>query len=133
MYVSFENSFLDTCYSRSDQNYPSKVLNIVNSIFINNHAEYEGGGAYIHWKQSLILNGSSEMEVAGTTFSGNSLGVKGSGGLAIHYKTYHDTSDDPQKFPKFHVTLKVSNCTFSNHYPNISSNRTSVREQCDTS
>ena len=125
MYVSFENSFLDKD-SRSDQNYSSKVLNIDGSMFINNHAEYAGGGAFLQWMQSLIQNGSYEMELANTTFSGNSLGVKGDGGLAIHYITYLDNSDNPKTFPKFHVILNISSCTFSNHYLDAFQSESSV-------
>ncbi len=54
-------------------------------------------------------------------FSRNSLDVRGSGGLAFHYRTYLDSSDDPSRLPKFRVILNISNCTFYHHYPNISS------------
>ncbi len=119
-YVSFENSFLDSLYNNISSKYFPKVLIIKDSEFICNIADWRGGGVYIHWKQSLVLNGSSDVVINDTIFDGNSLGrTNKGGGLALHYKTFVDTSSDPNTSPRFHVNLDMFHCNFSNHNLNM--------------
>ena len=117
VYVTFENSFLDYD-SKTDHIYSHKVLN---STFADNCAENAGGGVFMHWKQSLLLNGSSAVNISSTNFTGNSIGFRGRGGLAFHYRTYFDTSDNSKSLPKFFVSFSLLNCRFFNHYLNSSS------------
>lgn len=122
LYVSFQNSFLDQTYHHSPSySHSRESLHVVNSNFVKNHAEFAGGGVYICWKQSLLLNGSSKMQVENSQFIGNSLGLQGRGGLAFHYNTYLDTAIHSGSFPKFDVDLYVSNCHFFGHYLNETS------------
>ena len=120
MYVIFENSFLDK-YSKPDYSYSPKALSITNSTFFNNFAQHSGGGMFVQWKQSTRLNGSFEVEIIDSKFDGNSLGLQGRGGLALQYEVYMSTSDKPNTVPRFHVAPTISNSTFSNHIPNITS------------
>ena len=116
LYLSFQNSFLNEKHQGSYNQ--TEVLKIVNSRFENNHAAYSGGGAYIRWRQSLQINGSSRIEIIKSRFSNNSISAKSQGGLALYYKTYSDNTGDQNSSPKFHVALDISNSTFSHHYPN---------------
>ena len=123
LYVSFENSFSDHRYGYSEnRNYNNtKALSIEQSTFSKNFAAMSGGGIYMQWKQSLILNRIVVMNITDSTFESNSIGIKGSGGLALNYKTYIDRDVNGEKIPKFRVNLNIFNCIFHNHFP-IASN-----------
>ena len=121
-YLSFENSFLDWIYKSTNYRYLSKVLSITDSKFVNNTAEWNGGGVYVHWKQSLLLNGSVDVSISRTIFDNNFVG-KYDGGMAFYYQTYLEDSDNPKSVSKLYISLNVSNSTFHNHYPSIPSNK----------
>ena len=122
IYISYKDSFLGCDHERKDT-YPSQTVSITGSQFINNRAESVGGGIYIEWKQSLILDEMLGMNITGSTFDGNSIGMNGSGGRALHCIVYLDTGDEPHRLTKFRLNLDISNCTFRNHSPILSSSQ----------
>ena len=90
----------------------SSVLNIVDSKFVGNYAERNGGGAYLQWKQSLTtMERIVDIKIVNSEFSGNSIGVSGSGRFALHYQSFIDYTNDPHVFPKYRVNLNFTNGT----------------------
>ena len=122
IYISYKDSFLGY-YHKSKNTDPSQTVSITGSQFISNRAESVGGGIYIQWKQSPIVDEMLDMNITDSTFNGNSIGVNGSGGMALHYKIYLDTGDEPHRLTKFRLNLDISNCTFRNHSPILSSSQ----------
>lgn len=120
LYISYKGSFSFRKHVAAEI---SHAVSIIGSRFIKNFAGKNGGGIYIQWKQSLILDQIVDMNIMDSTFDGNSIGEDGSGGLALHYKIYLDTGDEPHRLPKFRVNLNILNCSFHNHSPNLSSNQ----------
>ena len=118
LYMSFENSFSDRRYGHSYSNALSKVLHIMNSTFTSNFAEYNGGGIYMQWKQSLILKKIVDMDITDSTFVNNSIGKLGSGGLALNYKSFPDSGNEAHKISNFRINLDIFNCIFHNQFPN---------------
>lgn len=121
LYVSFEDSFSDYEVERSDSLHQDflRVLSVTNSVFRNNYAERIGGGIYIQWKQSPVLTCVLDVYINGSTFDSNSLGTKGSGGLALTYNVYIEAGNLLHVLPKHRVNLIVSKSCFHNHNPNI--------------
>ena len=125
LYVSFENSFSDHRYGHSESyknRNKTKALSIEQSTYSGNYAAIRGGGIYMQWKQSLILDKIVDMNITDSTFERNFIGINGSGGLALNYRAYIDSGFEGDKIPKFRVNLKLFNCSIHNHLP-ISSNR----------
>ena len=122
LYVTFENSFsaTDNAYF-SNNSAPLSILNIVDSNFVGNYAKRNGGGVYLQWKRSRRMERRVDSKIISSEFSDNSIGLNGSGGLALHYQTYIDYTNDPHVFPKYRVNLNLTNSTFHNHYPDIMS------------
>ena len=113
-YLSFENSFADRKYNRSYPDHTcTKALSLVNSVFYDNFATFNGGGIFIQWKQSLILDRIVDMEIKESTFESNSIG--GSGGLALNYKTFIEIGNEAYILAHFRVNLNISRCFFHNH------------------
>ena len=121
LFVSVENSFIDQKYQVYHTT--STALSIVNSIFAGNIAKENGGGVYLQWKRSLDLHAIVDMSITDSVFENNSLITPGSGGLALKYKTYIDTGDEPHKLSKFQVNLNISGCGFHKHFPIASSEK----------
>ena len=117
LYMSFENSFSDRKYGHSYSKTLSNALHVTNSTFRDNFAEHSGGGVYMQWKQSLILEKIVDMSITDSTFEGNIIGQIGSGGLALNYKTYIDSGNDGHKISNFRVNLDISDCVFHKHIP----------------
>ena len=122
IYISYKDSFMDSYHERKDTD-SSRIVSITGSQFINNQAESVGGGIYIQWKQSPILDDILDMNITGSTFDGNSIGMNGSGGIAVHYKIYLDIGDEPHRLTKFRLNLDIWNCTFHNHAPILASSQ----------
>ena len=119
LYVSFENTYFDLNKDKTLSPVISpNVLSIAHSTFTNNRGEDSGGGIYIRWKQSLLMNGSTHINVTNSRFVGNSVGVNK--GLALYAISDKSVTDDPNSFSKLHVSLNLSNCTFSNHIMSLS-------------
>ena len=119
LYMSFENSFSDRKYGHSYSTSLSNALDVTNSTFRDNFAEHSGGGVYMQWKQSLILDKIVDMSITDTTFESNFIGKIGSGGLALHYKMYPDSGNEAHIISDFRINLKLSNCVFNKHIPII--------------
>ena len=121
LYMSFENSISDNRY-RHSESYKNrnkiKVLSIEQSTYSGNYAVTSGGGIYMQWKQSLILDRIVEMNITDSTFERNFIGINGSGGLALNYRTYIDSGDGEDKLSKFRVNFNIYKCFFYNHFPN---------------
>ena len=121
LYMSFENSISDNRYRHSESyknRNKTKVLSIEQSTYSGNYAVTSGGGIYMQWKQSLILDRIVEMNITDSTFESNSIGIYGSGGLALNYRTYIDSGDREDKLSKFRVNFNIYKCFFYNHFPN---------------
>ena len=128
LYMSFENSLSDQIYGHSEsyKTHPefyrnrnkTKALSIEQSTYSGNYAAKSGGGIYMQWKQSLILERIVDMDITDSEFERNSIGIDRSGGLALHYRTYIDSGDEEDKLLKFRVNLNIFNCSFHNHFPN---------------
>ena len=125
LFISFENSFVYG-YSASNSYYKNSttVLNIVKSTFIHNFATIGGGGVYMQWKQSFILDMTADMYITDSVFMNNSIGENNRGGLALNYVTYVDSGNEAHKILKFRIGLDISNCSFHNHFPIVSSEKT---------
>ena len=119
LFMSFENSFLKHPLdpNKNKNGNKTKALSIEQSTFSGNYAVLSGGGIYMQWKQSLILERIVDMHITNSTFERNSIGINGSGGLALNYKTYVDRGDKGSEISKFHVNFNISNCNFYNHFP----------------
>ena len=120
LYTSFENSFSDHRYGHSESyknRNKTKALSITQSTFSGNFAAISGGGIYMQWKQSLILDKIVDMHITDSIFESNSIGIYGSGGLALNYITYIDSGDEEYKSSKFRVNFNIFNCSFHNHFP----------------
>ena len=117
LYISFENSFLGRRYSHSEcyrNRNKTKALSIEQSAYSGNYAVMNGGGIYMEWKRSLILERTIDMNITDSTFESNSIGINGSGGLALNYRTYIDSGDE---VVRFRINLNISKCRFHNHFP----------------
>ena len=101
----------------------SKAVLVTDSIFKCNYAEVNGGGIYLLWSEVSTLSHDRiyDTEIANSTFDNNKVGINGSGGLALHYRTYIESENEPHKLSKFRVNLILSNCNFSHHDPNLAS------------
>ena len=122
LYISFENSFYDNIYGHSESyenDCSTKALRIETSTFRNNFALISGGGVYIEWKQSLVLSGIVDMVLTHSSFKSNSIGIYGSGGLALNYRTYIDSGDEMDEMLQFRINLHIYNCIFNDHFPRI--------------
>ena len=106
---------------KSNSSAPFIILHIVDSKFIGNLAKRNGGGAYLQWKQSQTVERIVDIKIVNSEFSGNSIGVSGSGGFALHYQSFIDYTNDPHVFPKYRVNLNLTNSTFHYHYPDVTS------------
>ena len=123
LYMSFENSLSDQIYGHSESyknRIKAKALSIEQSTYSGNYAAMSGGGIYMQWKQSLILDRIVDIDVTDSTFERNSIGIDRSGGLALHYRTYIDSGDEEDKLLKFRVNFNIFNCSFHNHFLNAS-------------
>ena len=123
LYISFEDSFIkqtDNNHYCAHLNY-SKAFRILNSIIKNNFGKKNSGGVYLQWKELLTLSCDRiyDTEIANSTFDNNKVGINGSGGLALHHRTYIESENEPHKLSKFRVNLILSNCNFSHHDPNL--------------
>ena len=121
LYMSFENSISDNRYGHSESyknRNKTKVLSIEQSTYSGNYAVTSGGGIYMQWKQSLILERIVDMDITDSTLERNSIGIYGSGGLALNYRTYIDSGDREDKLSKFRVNFNIYKCFFYNHFPN---------------
>lgn len=121
LYAAFENYLPEhknnACPRHTD--YP-RLLSVLHSTFKNNFGKQNGGGFYMDWKQLLLLDCVFDMDITNSTFDNNSIGVNGSGGLAVDYRVYTDTGNDPHKLAKFRINLNITDCLFVNHNPNTS-------------
>lgn len=115
---------LDT--PNDNSSWPKVAVNILNSTFISNYAERYGGGISIEWKEALAVKKILDMVINGSTFINNSMGTNGSGGIALHYKTYIDFGSDPHNFVKYRLNLNLSHCIFQLHSLNAASDKENV-------
>ncbi len=117
LYISFENTFLNT--NSSSENKIASVFNISHSTFKDNFAKLYGGGIMLQWMEALGNEFILDNYMINTTFDGNSLGINGSGGLGLHYKTYIVNLNTEHKITRLRVNLRLIGCSFFNHNPNI--------------
>ena len=118
LYMSFENSFPDSIYGHLEvykNARKTRALRIEQSTYSGNYAVMSGGGIYMQWKQSLILDKIVDMDITDSTFESNSIGLYGSGGLALNYRTYIDSGDKEEKLLKFRVNFNIFSCSFYSH------------------
>ena len=119
LYTTFEDSFSEA--DKSNSSAPLSILHIVDSKFVGNYAEKNGGGVYLQWKQSLTVERTVDSKIISSEFSNNSIDLYGGGGLALHYQTYIDYGNNPHVSPKYRVNLNLTNSTFHYHYPDVTS------------
>ena len=86
-----------------------------------------GGGVYMQWRQSYILDRIVDMDITNSTFLNNSIGNLGSGGFALNYKIYYIHSEE-HKLLKFRVNLNIHSCLFRSHIPVESSDEALLSE-----
>ena len=96
-----------------------KALSIEQSTYSGNYAALNGGGIYIEWKQSYILDRIVDMDITNSTFECNSIGINGSGALALTYRSYIDSDNKENKLLKFRINFNISTCNFHNHFPKV--------------
>ena len=117
-YMSFQNSFSGHKYYHTYKNNENITpLNITKSTFSDNFATMSGGGIYIKWMQSLVLDAVADMYIQDSMFMENFIGSSGSGGLALSYINFIDRGNAAHILPKFRVNLDISRCIFHNHFP----------------
>ena len=118
--VLFESSISDNRYGHSESyrnRNKTKALSINQSTYSGNYAALNGGGIYMEWRQSYSLDRIVDMDITDSTFERNFMGIYGSGGLALSYRTYIDSVDKEDKLLKFRVNLNITTCSFHNHFP----------------
>lgn len=131
LYISFEKYFSKT-FDTLDYRQPpsfSAAFYISNCTFRNNYALMSGGGIYLEWEESHILHKTYDANITDSNFVGNVIGINGSGGLAIHCKTYVESQDRPHQLGRFRVNFYVKHCNFSSH----TSERTNERLRSESS
>ena len=93
----------------------SQAFTIINSTFRNNSAKSSGGGIYLQWEEILKFNNILDMSIIGSTFERYSIGKYGSGGIALHYRTFIHPRYASHSLVKFRFNLNVSQCHFHDH------------------
>ena len=96
-----------------------KALSIEQSTYSGNYAVMSGGGIYIEWTQSYILDRIVDIDITDSTFEHNCIGIYGSGGLALTYRSYIFSDNKENKLLKFRINFNISTCNFHNHFPKV--------------
>ena len=117
-YISFEETFYRVPDGSKIMPH-SVALNISNCTFENNFAALDGGGLYVQWKESISNHTSHVYDaiITDCVFKGNQIGDTGSGGLAIHFRTYVESQEEPYLLDRVRVNLYFKGCNLSDHKP----------------
>ena len=116
IYVSFEETFASTV-PVSTYIQHSIAIAIHNCTFEGNFAYLDGGGIYVQWKESISNYSSHTYDavIKDCIFKENTVGLNGSGGLAIHFRTYIESQEQKYVLDKVRVNLYVADSTFMSH------------------
>ena len=91
-----------------------EVITIVNTQFISNHAEFEGGGLYvITHEEAGIFSPIGNVTVRDCVFYDNKLNNRIGGGVAVHLNNHYVLSYLNHSVPQFFTSLV--NCTIENN------------------
>ena len=89
------------------------ILQIFNTTFSNNIAQYAGGGIYMKQKQSLSSCNRENIVLGNVTFNNNFLVKAMFGGIAFHIINFMVTDYLHHEKPQYYLTLM--DCTINNN------------------